>query len=323
MENFVKKRALILCTTTLQMLLAKKIILNETGMSFDCILLTMNDNKKHKYYFNELSDKCENSLFFYMRERGLKNFFKFKKEFVRSGFRVDYDEYFIASVDNYYFRYILSKDINAKIRTFDDGVANIIPSSIYYQGLNEPFLKKIIWNILGVKRSIFDIIKSSNLHYTIYNNVNNIIPETRFIDILENKNNIHGSQVVKIFIGQPMHVIDNKFSISFIEKVLDKIKIDFYFPHPRECEYPMGDFEIIKTDYIFEDFIVNFLKDNPHVKLKLFSFISTASLNVASIEGIDINYIYDEILEEKYPEFYMLIKNKFRGNIIGTNCSVD
>ncbi|HEE6163731.1 glycosyltransferase family 52 [Acinetobacter baumannii] len=323
MENFVKKRALILCTTTLQMLLAKKIISTESEICFDCILLTMNDNEKHKYYFNELSSKCENNLFFHMRKRGLNNFFKFKKEFRKNGFKANYDEYYIASIDNYYFRYILSKDISAKIKTFDDGVGNIISTSIYYQGLKDSLLKKLIWNTLGVKRSISNIIKSSELHYTIYNNVDNIVSRTKNINILENKNNICGTQVLKIFIGQPLHTIDSKFNINFIESILDKIKVDFYFPHPREDNYPVGNFEIIKTNYIFEDYIVNFLKNNPNIKLELFSFISTASLNVASIETIDINYIYDEILEEKYPEFYRLIKNKFRGNIIEVNCNID
>ena len=67
---------------------------------------------------------------------------------------------------------------------------------------------------------------------------------------------------------------------------------------------------------VFEDYIVSYLEDNPEVMVEVYSFISSAMLNIASLDRIELNYIYDSYLYDNYKDFYTFVETDFGVSVI-------
>lgn len=304
--------SLIMCVTPLQMLIAQRIIDLNSDRNFDLLVMVLNDNEKYKYYYDGLKKKCLSSLY-YISKSGVGGFFDFIRKLKTNNLNKNYKELYLASIDSRHFQYIVSKSFLASVYTFDDGTANIIPSSLYYSNTQPPRLKQYIWRLLGVKSYMEDIKARSQLHYTLYKNVPNIIKNTKYISLLPQiKSDCSGeNKIVKFYLGQPLTEIDEKFNHNFVESKLEKLKVDYYYPHPREESYPNGEFKIIESPLIFEDFILQYLMENPKNNIEVYSFISSALLNISCVSQVSLIYIKDIDLFEKYEEFYFFAKTNF------------
>lgn len=307
----INSSSLIMCMTPLQMLIAEKIIALKPKENFDIITIALSDNYKYRNYFKRVSLKCNNSLY-YVPEPGLKEFFKYIKLLKLNKLDKKYDNLYLASIDCRHFQYLISKNNKAEIHTFDDGTANIIQNSLYYLNSKPPKLKRMIWRIIGVKYYMEDIKRKSLIHYTIYNNIPNIINDTYLINLLDKESELtYTNKTIKIFLGQPLTEISDHYSSELIRKVVESYHIDYYFPHPREDELPEGNYKIIDSDLVFEDYIVSFLKENPNIEAHVYSFTSSCLLNISQVERIKSTLIYDDYLERNIKEFYKLAKEKF------------
>lgn len=309
--------SLIMCVTPLQMLIAEKIIDLNSDRNFDLLVMVLNDNEKYEYYYDGLKKKCLSSLY-YISKSGVNGFVDFIKKLKKNNLNKNYKELYLASVDSRHFQYVVSKNFLASVYTFDDGTANIMPSSLYYSNTKPSKLKQYIWRLLGVKYYMEDIKARSQLHYTLYKNMPNIIENTKYISLLPQiKSDCTGkNRIVKFYLGQPLTEIDEKFSHNFVESKLQRLKVDYYYPHPREGSYPNGEFKIIESPLIFEDYIVQFLLKNRNVKVEVYSFISTALLNIKALERVEVIYIVDSLFMEKYKDFYLMVKGKFDISIL-------
>ncbi len=72
---------------------------------------------------------------------------------------------------------IVSRNSSAKLFTFDDGTANIFPSSGYYIEKKTGFQRKVINTVFCNKYNLIKLKRKSQLHYTIYENTANIFNE--------------------------------------------------------------------------------------------------------------------------------------------------
>lgn len=81
---------------------------------------------------------------------------------------------------------------------------------------------------------------------------------------------------------------------------------------------PKGNFEIISTPLIFEDYLIEYLAENQTVEINLYSYISSAVLNVKGLDRVNVKYIYDDCLIEKYSSFYCLVAEKFNVTFVDT-----
>lgn len=80
--------------------------------------------------------------------------------------------------------------------------------------------------------------------------------------------------------------------------------------------YREGNFEIITTPLIFEDYLIEYLAENQTVEINLYSYISSAVLNVKGLDRVNVKYIYDDCLIEKYSGFYSFVENEFDISIV-------
>ena len=307
-------RNLIMCVTPLQMIIARKIIELNPDEKFDLLVLALEDNEKYRYYYERLKKICINSLYI-VSKPGLLGFADYIKQLKVNSLNIKYQNMYLASIDSRHFQYIVSKNQGGNLYTFDDGVANIIPSDPYYLNSKPKMLKRIVWRSFGIKYYMKDLKDISLLHYTIYKDIPNIIENTYYLPLFSKKINtqkMHGLQrTVNFYLGQPLIELSKKFDIHYVENSINKLKIDYYYPHPREIVYPKGDFEMVESPLIFEDYIIEFLKNNPNATMNVFSFISTALLSIMSLDRVKVIYIHNSEIFELYHSFYDLAKESF------------
>ena len=177
-----QQKSLIMCVTPLQMLIAEKIIHKFKDQKFDVIVIALADNEKYRYYYKKL-EKISCNSFYYVPKDGFLGFLEYINVLKKNGFVGKYTNCFLASIDSRHFQYIISKNKNTNIYTFDDGTANIIKNSLYYINEKIPSWKKMIWNFIGIDSYMEDIKKSSKKHYTLYENVSNIIENTEYLKL--------------------------------------------------------------------------------------------------------------------------------------------
>lgn len=306
MSVIKKNRSLIMCVTPLQMLIAEKIIDLKSDESFDLLVVALNDNEKYRAYFERVKKHCVNSLY-YVQGKSRLVFFDYIKKLKKNNLDIKYNNYYLASIDSRHFQYIISKNKHSDVFTFDDGTANIMPSSSYYSNSKPKFLKRAVWRILGVKYYMKDLKEKSLLHYTLYKDIPNIIDNQQYLSLIplgDEKQSVLKDKTIRVYLGQPLTDISEKFDLSFVKSNVDKLKVNYYYPHPREKVYPEGNYQIIQSPLIFEDYIVQFLKDNPNVSIEVYSFTSTALLNIMSLDRVQVIYIYDNQFFKLYKSFY-------------------
>lgn len=309
-----RQKSLIMCVTPLQILIAEKIIQSRPTEDFDVIIFALENNPKFNYYAEKLKKYAKAYWYSYTIYKNsiynLINFLKFICQFNFNGFNKKYDNYYLSSIDSRYFQYILSKKTNSSnVFTFDDGTANIVKTSIYYMKNINDEKKNKLFKILGIKYFQDDIKDMSKLHYTIYPEFKNIIENIKEVKLFNTiETSCQRDKEKNIFLGQPYEQLDKGLTIDKVERLMIDLNIDFYFPHPRE-KYSPSNIEIIKTEKIFEDYIVNYLRNNKDICVNIYTFMSSAALNVIAVEGVQVFFIQNKNLLNKYPDLFNILKD--------------
>ncbi|HDL6057614.1 TPA: CMP-N-acetylneuraminate-beta-galactosamide-alpha-2, 3-sialyltransferase, partial [Mannheimia haemolytica] len=145
---------------------------------------------------------------------------------------------FLANINELEIQFLLSAISFQELNTFDDGTANIVQNSIFYQAENIGLNRKLINFFLGNKYSLEKLKQRSKTHYTIYKNFPNIIENTVYIDLINQVESVgtapSNDDITHILLGQPIFERDDEKNIALAEKVIQQFGIDLYLPHPRE-----------------------------------------------------------------------------------------
>lgn len=285
---------LILCATPLQVLIAEKIIEKYPNESFSLIMITYSKNEKYLYYFNRLKNKCKTAKLLNINGKWSTLFYVVY--FRLSMLDKNAKRVFLSNIDNIIFQTILSMLDKTEVYTFDDGTANIDKTSFFYRD-NQTLKQRIVKKILGINLTVDGVKRKSIKHYTLYR-YENIISNLEYIDLLPiTVVNRTPTKTVRIYLGQPLfEVIDdsieskNKLNIDITERAIKYSNTNLYFPHPRE-KYKIENVSYIKTDLIFEDYIVEEIKKNPNTMFEVYTFFSTAGLNIANIPNVKVFYL--------------------------------
>lgn len=295
---------LILCYTPLQVLIAEKIIERYPTERFYGVMLCSVKNAKFEYYRERLAKKCQQSFSLVQRTDrvGLfKQILYLKLKFVRKKF----NKVFLASINDIQMQFILSSIRFDELYTFDDGTANIVPSSIYYHPNEDTPIRKTINRYLNNRFSVKKIKKCSLLHYTIYPHFANIIENTAYIDLgqLPVEKEEQQETEINILLGQPVY-LDNDRNIALANRVIKQFNIDYYLPHPRE-QYRLDNVKYIDTPLIFEDYIS---QQALHQRYRIYTYFSSAVLNVMSHPNLAICALRIDVEQPEYLECYHLFQ---------------
>ncbi|WP_429064113.1 glycosyltransferase family 52 [Aeromonas veronii] len=297
---------LFVCYTNLQLVIASRIIAEKrmSPLEVEVFYISKVNNDVTRNTLNDIRGICRRVTFIYMKYKYPLYFLHIFIHFIRR----DYHSIFVASIDNILVHFILSRVSFKNLYTFDDGSANIIPYSIYYQSSAKNNYIKIIRWLFRIQHDMSSIKRISQIHYTIYNGFKNIIPNTISIRLLSHCNGSTNNDDSKIeqlscnvIVGS---VYDELFTPNTnIEKKLDNCwsilkstgRRSFYLPHPRERnDISVNCIDVVRSKYIAEREIANLLKS--YKEVYLYGFLSSCQINLANDRRVINNVFYSNDL---------------------------
>ncbi|MCK3654742.1 CMP-N-acetylneuraminate-beta-galactosamide-alpha-2, 3-sialyltransferase [Pasteurellaceae bacterium Macca] len=298
---------LMICCTPLQVLIAEKIIEKHPEEQFWGVMLSTVSNAKFDYYTQRLANKCQKIFSMVQhtdRVNLIKEIFKLKKTFRGQQF----DKVFVANINDLQIQFLLSTIQFQILNTFDDGTANIVENSLFYQPENLSLNRKIINILLGNKYNLVSLKSLSTHHYTLYEGLPNIIANTTYLNLFESQSLESGidnqnEEPISILLGQPIYRDEQK-NIALAEKVIKQFNIQYYLPHPRET-YKIKQVEYIETPLIFEDYLIQQLNGK---KCRIYSYFSTAILSIPHQGAIEPIALKVEVNDPAYLACYSLIE---------------
>lgn len=302
---------LIICTTPLQVIIAEKISEIHDNETFFGVMLNFGHNAKYDYYYKKMNNFCVESTMIaepsYSFISRVKMIVKIHN-FIKSINHVKLDSLFLANISDLNISYLASHLMYEKIITFDDGIGNIFYEGIFYNENTRP-LYRFLRKLLRIKFDIHTFKSASEQHYTIYKGQPNIIENTKSIQLFDFKKNETvlktGTEKTEvILLGQPplpanfTDMSDTDY-LQLVDEVVSLFDVSYYFPHPRET-YHVDSCEVINTELIVEDYLLNYMK--PNYKYKIYHFYSSAVLSMLGVENIEIISLFPK----EYTGAYIL-----------------
>lgn len=296
---------LIICCTPLQVLIAEKIMEAEPNRTFFSVMLMAVKNEKYEFYAKRLAEKCEEFIGIYQKTDRIglfKELFSVKKQFSQK----EFDQVFVANLNELTIQVLLSSITFNQLNTFDDGTANIISNSFLYVKSPETLMRKVVNFVFANKYNTQKLRALSQCHYTLFAGMPNIIDKVKPIQLLpEITENQQEQEPVNLFLGQPVFA-DNQKNVYLAQKVIKQFNIHYYFPHPRET-YTLDDVEIIRSKLIFEDYLVQHFSNRP---CNIYTYFSGAILNVMKISPqVQVNALKIEVTQPEYIACYDLFES--------------
>lgn len=179
---------------------------------------------------------------------------------------------------------ILSTHPKAEVYTYDDGLINLVPSAweAIFNTCDGPF-NRLVRKIFGTPTES-DIIQRSKRHYTIYR-LPNVMPRTEYLPLFQpiQEEDRPTEHTVRILLGQMLYWDEWKErNAQLAKEVLRQYDIHYYMPHPKEG-YRVDGVEYLHSPLVFEDFIMQALRDNPTTHYEVYLYCSTPSLNLHGV----------------------------------------
>lgn len=230
---------LIFCMTPLQSLIAARI--QGLRPAKDTVIYQPHTNSlKHKYYFDRIKADQKEFVDWIPDEpsstlKQIRSFFAIPR-WIRSR---DFDEYLVASFDSIPFS-LLHAGKKGVIRTFDDGVLNLLPSEMNSRLQHEHRALAALKRLAGGKDNK-QTVSASIEHYTIFD------PEILYpafsnitkIDLFSQTkiNSDRGS--VKILLGSYLPGFATQSHpgvVKAYERLVETFPCDVFVPHPADAQ---------------------------------------------------------------------------------------
>lgn len=229
--------SLVIIRTPFQAFLATKIIKVENIKSYDLIYFTQNDSEEDKYYYKLLSEKSSTSNYYYLKlqKPSILSSILFKLITRKWYSNKKYYSILCSSIDALFITSLIKHYSEAQLITFDDGTANINTESSYFKERNNLRLK--VYRHLLNSLTLNEIKSRINRHYTVYNDMQNIVPQNKIkplSDILSIDSKKEESHSTTYFIGSPFEEDMTQRQITRLASFVRNLEIDFYVKHPRE-----------------------------------------------------------------------------------------
>ena len=281
---------LIIAFTPLQILTTLKIIEKHSDEDFYGVVFTKPGHTKILTYAKKLESVCKYFKLIYINEKMVSWAGNIDiLRWVYHGLTIPQaDTLYMCNVDMPMTRLLLSRQTKAKFISFDDGSRNLSNEAIQNEE-NQGKFYKYICKIFGIP-SAQELLDRQIKHYSIYTYPNNMGPSEYlplFMPTQENDVREFNEEEI-ILLGQPLYEQQGdramEKNIAFTKQVIEDYHITKYFPHPRE-EYHITNVEYIDTPLIIEDYLIQELKEHPERKYIIYTYCSTAVLNLQGISN--------------------------------------
>lgn len=279
---------LIICATPLHILIAKRIIEQYPQEEFYLLTYLNSLNSKTIYYHKQLAKSCiGDKIIIKSSKIGYIYAYTNVLNLLSIGFQIPKCKtVFLTNTEVPDIHVMLIKQRHAKVITFDDGTRNIISAPIVYTS-NSSRLYQFLYRYFIPDENTLNAQRIK--HYSIYKHPNNI-GLSEYIPLFTTDIESEGKNFKEeehILLGQPIYELEIQSKIKntiLSEQVIKDYHITKYFPHPRE-RYHISGVEYIDTPLIIEDYLIQKLKEHPERKYIIYSYCSTAVLNLQEISN--------------------------------------
>lgn len=310
---------LLFCTTPLQALIAEQIMRQYPGEAFYCVFRGSKAQPKQLHYYERLRLKCLDGCFIepIPADSGPKDFIGIASR-LWLGYKLRHcRRVFVASPEVLDFWLLMPGLSKAEVYTYDDGLANLSEAAwaTYHRNSYPNYFLIALARLLGIPDTQM-IIARSQKHYTIFP-YPNVFPNTELLELypreestIEDKTSKIASKKLRLFCGQSVYdERDKQANKAITEQVIRDYAIEAYLPHPRE-EYTVEGVEYIRTPLIAEDYLLGLLREQPDLQVELYSYCSTALLNLSAVPRIRVHAIKPEgsmpLLDETFALYQSL-----------------
>lgn len=298
----------VVCATPFQVLMAEKIIDLYPDEPFFGVMLVSVDNEKYAFYAQRLLAKCGGRGLIYVQKKqthpiwALWDVSALKMHGLRLG---ACRRLYVASVDSILLQTFISGFDFEELYTFDDGTANIVAYSHYYQhDRHQSTLHRVLKTLLRNPYDLQKLKSRSQGHFTAFN-LPNVLGAAQYLPLYDVPHQAHSvcletAQTVRIFLGQPIYELARGLSsaqirqknMALAQKIIRDYSVDYYFPHPRE-NYRIEGIAYLDTPLVAEDFFVQYFRaDSRYVLYTLCSgaalpFVGMPQVQIISIKPAD------------------------------------
>lgn len=300
---------LFICLTPLQALIAQALI-RQTAQPADLLMVCYPeaDNAKFQHYYQQTAAQCRRSRYHIVPRRPWQRAFALPR--LLDGLDSHYHTLYAASIDNANVQYPASRLTFDRLETFDDGTGNLYPQSLLYQ--NDSPKRRLLNALRGIRCTTQSLRQLSRLHHTLYPNLPNIAAPTRPLQLWQRQPEIQPSPAptapIHILLGQPLYP-EVPRNTALMQRIAERFPITHYFPHPRE-HHPIPNLNYIRTPLIFEDWLLQHIRQQPHTPVHIYHLASTAAFNVSRFPNVRIHSIRppDELFRRpSYAHLYRLM----------------
>ena len=261
-----------------------QIIEEEAIENFNVLYLTQNNSDTDRSYFSQLEAKAGNAFYLHVPQKrpDFLNHLIAIRQLRHYWNPTNYARIYLASVDSPVFRYVIKKNPQASLFSFDDGTANITPGSLYYN--LEKYRKANFYSrLLGLPTGQ-QVKARLRQHYSIYPGFDNFIEQKKisYISLFERVSPSARSENVRhatFFIGQPFHEYLSARHVTALRNWISTQSIDFYVMHPREKCPLLENIPLLdKAGLLAEDAIFRAAADR---RPRIISAYSTVLFNIS------------------------------------------
>ncbi len=229
------------------------------------------------------------------------------------------DEIYVACIDDSLAHYAISFTKGATIKTFDDGTANITPSSRYFTGRSGLGFRSALlkaFHFINGNRYNLDLVKAESvLHYSIYKDFDNVMNNVKHIQIFGDEPIKKG--VCHLFNGVNYSNYckskkDAKSLKSKIYSFLKSLDGDVIYSSVSEKDQQIFSNYIVKHELIDVEY-VNSLRQRYKV-INIYGFADYMQNLLIDEPGIVIHPIYSDLLLGEVNEC---------SRVLSSRCKID
>jgi hypothetical protein len=300
-----KEISLFYCRTPLQLKVSQKIIAS-LGLSSSCKVIyhPANSSPKHFYYFK--SFESVNKYFIPFKQNSpfvVQELFAWNT-LPKKLRKCDFSSIYFASIHSILLSRLVSRNVEAKLNIFDDGLLNINMQH-FYNALEDHPIHKAIKKIFLLQTNN-EILSRTLMHFTIYDlKLSQWMPcPSRQIDLLEStpfqRKSPQPTKKLRLLIGNTFDHIKN-FQPKKHDELAHSSKFDIFIPHPASKLQPrLPNFlnEVINgemtNNLIAEDIIFELMQHG--YKVIIYGFSSSVLLNLSRYSQV-VSLLLHESLE--------------------------
>lgn len=277
---------LIICTSPLQVLVAERIIASKPSERFYGLMYSRSVNDKTEHYYQRLRSFCHHAehLVVPYNTPTWRKYLSTPQMAYKGKSLGGIEAVYIASLDINELQFILSAHPRAEVYTFDDGLINLDAPAWGAMIKNyDGAYSRLMRRLFGAP-TVEELIQRSKRHYTIYR-LPNVMPRTEYLPLFQpiQEEDRPTEHTVRILLGQMLYWDEWKErNAQLAREVLRQYDIHYYMPHPKEG-YRVDGVEYLHSPLVFEDFIMQALRDNPTTHYEVYLYCSTPSLNLHGV----------------------------------------